>query len=204
MQEKMSEYVFLFDLDSTITKLEILPEISKKIGKEIEMRKLTEETMSGELPFKQSFLQRVEILKNTSVSKVCNMIKDIPLNEHIVEFISNNTERCYVVTGNLDVWIDGLMKKIGMENHYFCSKAMVCNDRIQKVVSVLDKELVAYQFVQPIITVGDGNNDADIARIAKIAIGFGGVRDVAPALMRNIDYLLMDDKKCAEFLNCLL
>lgn len=29
----MSEYVFLFDLDATITKVEILPEISAEIGK---------------------------------------------------------------------------------------------------------------------------------------------------------------------------
>ena len=51
----MTDYIFLFDLDSTITKKEILPEIARKIGKEDEMRRLTEETMNGVLPFKQSF-----------------------------------------------------------------------------------------------------------------------------------------------------
>ena len=40
----MSEYIFLFDLDSTISKKEILPTISMRIGKLEKMRELTEAT----------------------------------------------------------------------------------------------------------------------------------------------------------------
>ena len=29
----MSEYIFLFDMDSTITQKEVLPEVSKRIGR---------------------------------------------------------------------------------------------------------------------------------------------------------------------------
>lgn len=45
----MSNYIFLFDLDSTITKKEILSTISEEIGKLDEMRKLIEATMRGEI-----------------------------------------------------------------------------------------------------------------------------------------------------------
>ena len=65
----MSSLFFLFDLDSTITKQEILPTVSKMVSKEKEMRELTEKTMQGELPFKESFLQRVDILNNVFCSK---------------------------------------------------------------------------------------------------------------------------------------
>ena len=41
----MGDYIFLFDLDSTITAREILPEISRTVGKEKEMREITEKTM---------------------------------------------------------------------------------------------------------------------------------------------------------------
>ncbi len=34
----MSDYIFLFDLDSTILKKEILPTIYSKVGKQEEMR----------------------------------------------------------------------------------------------------------------------------------------------------------------------
>ncbi|WP_317314574.1 HAD-IB family phosphatase [Holdemanella biformis] len=200
----MSDYIFLFDLDSTITKSEILPTISEEIGKSAEMRELTEATMRGEIPFKTSFLKRVDILSNIEVSKVRNIVNDIPLNQNIVEFIKTNSHRCYVITGNLDVWISELMEKICMKDHLFCSKANVQDNYITNVVSVADKELIAKQFVQPMVVIGDGDNDSGMARLADISIGFGGVRPIAPSLLRNIDYAFYDEKKCSEFLTKLL
>lgn len=200
----MTDYIFLFDLDSTITKKEILPEISLKINKEKEMRKLTEATMRGEIPFKASFLKRVDLLKEINVSTVQKIVKNIPLNENIANFIKENAERCYVVTGNLDIWICDLMKNIGMSNHVYCSKANVNNDYITQVISVADKELIAQQFVHPLVVIGDGDNDSGIAKLANISIGFGGVRNIAPSLLRNIDYAFYDDETCANFLKKLL
>ena len=107
----MSEYIFLFDMDSTITQKEVLPQVSKRIGRLDEMRKLTEATMRGEIPFRTSFLNRVKILSDISVAEVNQAVSEIPLNPYIAEFIEQNRDRCYVVTGNLDVWISGLMKK---------------------------------------------------------------------------------------------
>lgn len=195
-----SDYIFLFDMDSTITKKEVLPEIAQKINRLDEMRKLTEATMRGEIPFRSSFLQRVKILSDIPVHEVNAIVSDIPLNIAIVDFIMKNRDRCYIVTGNLDVWISGLMKKIGMEKHCYCSKADVVDDYISKVVSVADKELMVKQFVQPMVAIGDGDNDSGMARMADIAIGFGGVREIAPSLIRNIDFAFYDDQKCADFL----
>lgn len=200
----MSDYIFLFDLDSTISKKEILPTISEEIGKQKEMKELTEATMRGEIPFKTSFLNRVNILSCVDVSRVNDLVSRIPLNEAIVNFIIENQDRCYVVTGNLDVWISGLMNKIGMNQHVYCSKANVKEDRITQVISVVDKELMAKQFVQRLVVIGDGDNDSGMAKHADIAIGFGGVRNIAPSLLRNIDYAFYDDRRCAEFLYSLL
>ena len=199
-----SDLIFVFDLDSTITKREILPTIAAKIGCEDKMREITESTMRGEIPFKSSFLKRVELLSRISVSEVSSMVYQIPLNEKIAEFISSYRNRCYVVTGNLDVWIMPLMKKIGMDAHVYCSKAQIANDRIEKVISVVDKSLVAKQFVQPMVVIGDGDNDAGIARYASVGVGYGGVRNIAPSLLENIDYAFYDDGRCADFLKLLL
>ena len=196
----MSDYIFLFDMDSTITRKEVLPEISQKINKVDEMRQLTEATMRGEIPFKTSFLRRVKILSDISVREVNDIVADIPLNEAIAEFIHENRDRCYVLTGNIDVWISGLMKKLGMENHTYCSKADVVNDKISKVISVVDKELMVKQFVQPLVAIGDGDNDSGMAKMADIGIGFGGVRPIAPSLLRSSNFAFFDDKRCADFL----
>ena len=196
----MSEYIFLFDLDSTITRKEVLPEIAQKINRLEEMRRLTEKTMRGEIPFRTSFLQRVKILSDIPVNEVNKIVSEIPLNTAIIDFIKHNSDRCYIVTGNLDVWISGLMKRIGMENHCYCSKADVVDNHIAKIVSVADKELIVRQFVQQMVAVGDGDNDSGMARMGDIAIGFGGVREIAPSLLRNIDFAFYDDERCANFL----
>lgn len=200
----MSEYIFLFDLDSTITKQEILPTISQKVNKEKEMRELTEAAMRGEIPFKSSFLDRVKILSSIEVSEVRGIVRNIELNEHISGFIRENAERCYVVTGNLDIWIKDLMNDLNVKNHVYCSKANVKNDKITQVISVIDKELTTRQFVQPLVVIGDGDNDSGMAKVADVAIGFGGVRSIATSLMQNIDFAFYDDKRCADFLKSLL
>lgn len=196
----MSRLIFLFDLDSTLTKQEILPTISKELGIYEKMSQLTESTMRGEIPFKQSFLQRVELLKNIPVSEVSRMIGEIKLNELLIEFVKKNQERCYVVTGNLDVWIENLMKKIGMEKNLFCSKALVKDDYIQDIFSIVDKNAVISQMVLPFVAVGDGNNDAEMIEEAEIGIGYGGVREIAPSVLACASHAIYDEKKLVEFL----
>ena len=200
----MSRYIFLFDLDSTGTKQEILPTISKRLGIYERMSELTESTMRGEIPFKQSFLQRVELLKDVPVSEVNEMVSRIQLNNHLVDFIQKNHDRCHIVTGNLDVWIDGVIRKLGMERNTFCSKAIVKNDYIEDVFNIVDKNAVIGQMVLPFVAIGDGNNDAEMIEAAEVGIGYGGVREIAPAVLACASHAIYDEEKLVEFLERLL
>ena len=200
----MSKLIFLFDLDSTVTRQEILPTVAKEIGVYEQICALNEGTMMGEIPFKQSFLRRVELLKGFPVSEVRSIVADIELNEKLVEFIRINKERCYIVTGNLDVWVDALIKKIGMEKNLFCSRALVQDDFIQNVFSVIDKNAVISQMVVPFVAVGDGNNDAEMISAAEVGIGYGGVRDVAPPVMDCASHVIYSEDKLVDFLQRLV
>lgn len=200
----MSKKVFLFDLDATVTKAEILPMLAERVGLLSEMRELTEKTMRGELPFKSSFLSRVEMLKSIPVSQVAEIVETTPLNEEIVEFIREHRDCCYIVTGNLDVWIRRLMKRIGLPMaHVMCSSASIQDDKLMAVNSVIDKGMVVKQFILPVVAIGDGSNDAEMARLAEVGIGFGGVRPVAYSLMSNATHVIYDEKKLCEFLRIL-
>lgn len=200
----MNEYVFLFDLDSTLTKEEILPKIAKEIGKLDEMKELTERTMLGEIPFKESFIERVNILKDIPVSKVNKIICNISLNENVKKFISENKSRCYIVTGNLDIWIKDLMEELGMENNYFSSKALVENNRLTKIISVIDKKAIVSQFISPYVAIGDGDNDAEMIDYANIGIGFGAVRPIASSVLACADYAFYEEEALCQFLERLL
>lgn len=200
----MSNYIFLFDLDSTITRQEILPTIAKKVGIYERMCSLTESTMRGEVPFKQSFLQRVDLLKDIPVSEISEEISQIILNEKLVSFIKENRNRCYIVTGNLDVWIEKLVSNMGMERNTFCSKAVEKDGFIQDVFSIIDKNAVISQMVLPFVAVGDGNNDAEMIEAAEVGIGYGGVRDIAPAVLACADHAIYDEDILVSFLERLL
>ncbi len=200
----MGNYIFLFDLDSTITRQEILPTIAKKVGIYERMCSLTESTMRGEVPFKQSFLQRVELLKDIPVSEISEKISQIMLNEKLVSFIQENKNRCYIVTGNLDVWIEKLVSNMGMERNTFCSKAVEKDGFIQDVFSIVDKNAVISQMVLPFVAVGDGNNDAEMIEAAEVGIGYGGVRDIAPAVLACADHAIYDEDILVSFLERLL
>lgn len=113
-------------------------------------------------------------------------------------------EGCYIVTGNLDVWIEGLMKRIGMENNLFCSKALGKDGYIQDVFSIVDKNAVISQMVLPFVAVGDGNNDAEMIEAADIGIGYGGVRNIATSVLMCASHAIYQEDKLVEFLERLL
>ncbi len=200
----MRGYVFLFDLDSTVTKREILPEIARRIGKYDEMNRLTEEAMCGGVPFRDSFTARVKMLNAVSVSEARRIASEVPLNECIADFIRRNSNRCYIATGNLDVWIGGLMERLNMQAHCFCSEADVRKDRIIGIKSIADKGAIASRLPRPLVVIGDGDNDLSMARLADITIGFGGVRPIAPRLSQHANHVFNDDRTCADFLWALL
>ncbi len=200
----MNNRVFLFDLDATVTKEEILPALAEQVGLLEEMREMTEKTMRGEIPFQSSFLARVEMLKTIPVSRVAEIVEKTPLNEELVQFIRTHASRCYIVTGNIDVWIEKLIKRIGLPmSHCYCSSASVSDDYITSVNSVVDKEKIAKQFVVPVVAVGDGSNDAEMVRLADVGIGYGGVRPVAYSLMCNATHVICDEHRLCSFLHML-
>ena len=200
----MSNFIFLFDLDSTITRQEILPTIAGKVGMYQSMYTLTEHAMCGKIPFQQSFLQRVELLKNIPVSQIRSMIANIQLNQKIIQFIREHKERCYIVTGNLDIWIEELIGNLAMEKNTYSSKALVKNDYIQEVVSVIDKNAVISQIVMPFVAIGDGNNDAEMIDAAEIGIGYGGVRAIAPSVLACASHVAYQEETLVGFLEKLV
>lgn len=51
-----------------------------------------------------------------------------------------------------------------MKEHTYCSKANYIGDKLTQVVNIVDKELVAKQFIQPLVVIGDGANDSGMAK----------------------------------------
>jgi len=190
---------FLFDLDGTVTRVEILPEIARAIGMEREIAELTRETMAGGLPFESSLRRRVELLKQVPVSEVRAIVRGVKRDPHVVEFLRRNRDRCTIVTGNLDVWIQDLIADLDVP---FCSSAAsVDGDRLIGLTSVLDKATVTANWVGPICAIGDGYNDLGMLAAAELGIAYGGVHAPAPGLLDVATHAIYDARRLCDFLS---
>jgi len=185
-----------FDLDGTVTREEILPLISKKIGIFEEINLLTQITLKGLIPFQNSFKLRVKLLETIPISQVCDIVKATQLDPHIQAFIHDHKEDCYIITGNLDVWIRELIEeKLGC--NFFSSKAKYDGDKLLGLDTILDKKDAVKSLrnqYEEIIVVGDSMNDCSMFEHADCKIAFGGVHNPVDSLIQLSDYVIFDGK----------
>lgn len=185
--------LFVFDLDSTITRDELLPMIARKSGLGGEMARLTEQAMAGSEPFALNFPKRAALLRQVPLSTAREIVKNAPLHEKIAAFIRAHAQRCMIVTGNLDVWIAPLMEKLGMQGRCLCSRARVQGDALLGVESALDKESACRGLPRPFLAVGDGSNDIGMLRAADFGVAFGGARTPSQELLDAADAAVCDE-----------
>lgn len=170
--------IFAFDLDSTITREELLPRIACLGGIQKKLEELTQQDMNSPVDFEKSFKKRVDILKHIPISAAAKAVGQVPLNTEIVRFIRENTSSCLIVTGNLDVWIRDLIRDLNMEGRCLSSKAEYEGDRLRGIKEILDKGQAVKYLNGAFTAIGDGSNDIPMLKVAKTAIGFGGVREL--------------------------
>jgi phosphoserine phosphatase len=190
---------FLFDLDGTITRQEILPEIARAIGLQEEIDNLTRRTMAGEFPFESSLRRRVEILRRVPVSQVREIVAGVEVDPHIAAFLAENRDRCTIVTGNLDVWIEDLIERLGVP--CMSSIARVEGDRLVELVSVLDKAEAVHGFAGTLCSIGDGYNDLGLMAAADLGVAYGGVHAPAPGLLDVATHAVYDPVRLCELLS---
>ena len=195
---------FCFDLDGTVTKDEILPVLSREIGLFEEISALTEATVQGVIPFRRSFLLRCRLLAEIPVSRIQEIISDIKVNEGILTFIRSHRNNCYIVTGNLDVWVRPLFSRFGCR--FFCSTANVYGDRLIEVNHVLDKAKAIAE-IRPghskIVAIGDGMGDVRMFENSDVRIAFGGTHRPIHTLLKLADFVSFHERSLCNLLGTL-
>lgn len=196
---------FIFDLDGTVTKQETLPLISKHFNIENEIDNLTKETIQGNIPFVESFIRRVYILGKLPINEVSALLENVDLYTKVIEFIKLNPENCIIATGNLECWIDKLLKKVGC--CYYCSDGVIKDNKVVKLTSILRKENLVERYKlagEKVVFIGDGNNDVEAMRAADISIASGLTHMPANGCLSTADYLVFSEEALCRQLNQLL
>lgn len=201
----MNRTAFCFDLDGTISMTEMLPCIAAELEIAGEIATLTRLTMDGLIPFEDSMRLRTLILGRIAVERVHEILNEIPLFNDIVDFITAYTDQCFIVTGNLDVWIQPLVHKLGCR--VFSSNAEIV-DGVLRLKSILSKEtaisnLRESRSFDKIVAIGDGANDVPMLQAADIGIAFGGVHTPVDAAIQAASLVVNDAKILCKLLKAL-
>ena len=192
---------YCFDFDGTISKKEVLPLIAENTPYSTEIRDLTRQTIFGEIPFEQSFVHRVNILKKEPLEKIHNIIRGLALNEEILSFINSRKEECHIVTGNLDAWIYPVAERIQCKIH--TSTASMDGDSINGVAKVLDKGEVVRKLRASndlIVSVGDGMGDVAMFEESDLSVAFGACHPPVKELVSISSHITYSETSLCRFL----
>jgi phosphoserine phosphatase len=196
---------FCFDFDGTITRQEILPAIASELGLSEEMALLTSLTMRGLIPFESSFRLRCRILRDVPVSRVRDIVSDIPLDPLIESFINENRDRCAVVTGNLDVWVGHIVKRLACESA--TSVGVAPEDSLESVSRVVRKDeavkALRERGFSRVVAIGESFNDVPMFHAADIGVAYGGVHTPIPEIIQLSRYVVFESPALCRLLNTL-
>ncbi|MEG0518531.1 MAG: phosphoserine phosphatase SerB [Bacteroidales bacterium] len=189
-QSSPAPQLICFDMDSTLIKIEIIDELADYMGIGAQMRKITAETMYGKLNFRESFLQRVMLLKGLDITILDNLAETMPVAEGLQELINKLKSRnikTAIITGNFSCFGKFLQKKYGF-NHIFTtevetiqtetSRKLILSGNIKGEIidapckSGILLELCKQENITPAqcIAVGDGANDLPMLMTAGTGI----------------------------------
>jgi len=196
---------YCFDLDGTVTRMEVLPVIAAELGLAEEIGLLTQMTIRGQIPFEMSFRLRCRLLADIEVDTVARIVESVPLDEAIVDFIREHREQCYVVTGNLNVWVSRLVQRLGCGVYSSTAEARA-NGKLGQLTQVLRKSTAIRDIrshYDRVVCVGEGFNDLPMFEESDIGVAYGGVHAPAREVIENSDYIIGDGKSLCRLLKTL-
>mgnify|MGYP000043361501 FL=1 len=196
----------VFDMDSTLIDAEVIDELAYEAGVGEQVAAITEAAMQGELDFKQSFTQRVGLLKGLSADVLQSVAERLVLNEgaeHLISTLRKLGYKTAIVSGGFNFFGQHLQKRLGVdyvyanqldiENGYVTGR--VTGDIIdgQRKAELL-RQIAAQEGLrlEQVIAVGDGANDLPMLSIAGLGIAFRAKPLVKASAKQSISNLGLD------------
>lgn len=182
----MTEFLVVFDVDSTLIEDEAIELLAARAGKRAEVAAITERAMAGELDFSESLIERVAILAGLPESVLDEVSKELTPTKGAAELVSAIHERggkAAAVSGGFIQLLPRVKSAIGFDFERANLLEVASGKLTGKVLGpIIDRQSKADALTQwaaelkvPLsktIAVGDGANDLGMMEISGLSVAF--------------------------------
>ena len=196
-----------FDMDSTLIQAECIDELARRHGVYDQVAAITERAMRGEIDFKESFTQRVALLKGLDVSVMQDIAEHLPITEgtdRLMSVLKTCGYKIAILSGGFTFFGEYLQRKYGID-YVYANELEVGEDGkltgryvgeivdgrrkadLLKLIAQTEKVNLAQT-----IAVGDGANDLPMLGEAGLGIAFHAKPRVKENARQSISTIGLD------------
>lgn len=196
-----------FDMDSTLIQTECIDELAKKAGVGDKVAEITARAMRGEIDFKESFKERVALLKGLDVSVMQEIAENLPITEgadRLMTVLKQCGYKIAILSGGFTYFGEYLQRRYGVDYVYANELEIGDNGKLTgnyvgeivdghrkaellKLIAQVEKVDLAQT-----IAVGDGANDLPMISEAGLGIAFHAKPRVVANAEQSINTLGLD------------
>ena len=196
-----------FDMDSTLIQTECIDELAKRAGVGDEVSEITARAMRGEIDFKESFKERVALLKGLDASVMKDIAEHMPITEgtdRLMSVLKTCGYKIAILSGGFTYFGEYLQKKFGVDYVYANELEIDENGKLTgnylgdivdghrkaellKLIAQVEKVNLAQT-----IAVGDGVNDLPMISEAGLGIAFHAKPRVVANAQQSINTMGID------------
>uniref|UniRef100_A0AB33JIV1 Phosphoserine phosphatase n=3 Tax=unclassified Prevotella TaxID=2638335 RepID=A0AB33JIV1_9BACT len=176
-----------FDMDSTLIQTECIDELAARAGVGEQVRSITERAMRGEIDFKESFTERVALLKGLDASVMQDIAEHLPITEgtdRLMSVLKRCGYKIAILSGGFTFFGEYLQRRYGID-YVYANELEIGDDgkltgryvgeivdghrkaELLKLIAQVEKVNLAQT-----IAVGDGANDLPMISEAGLGIAF--------------------------------
>ncbi len=195
-----------FDMDSTLIQTECIDELAEKAGVGEQVRAITESAMRGEIDFKESFTQRVALLKGLDESVMKEIAENLPITEGVERLmfvLKRYGYKIAILSGGFTYFGEYLQKKFGID-YVYANELEIIDGKLtgRYLGDVVDGKRKAELLrliaqvekvdIAQTIAVGDGANDLPMLSLAGLGIAFHAKPKVVANARQSINTIGLD------------
>ncbi len=196
-----------FDMDSTLIQTECIDELAKRAGVGDKVSEITARAMHGEIDFKESFKERVALLKGLDASVMKDIAENMPITEgtdRLMSVLKTCGYKIAILSGGFTYFGEYLRKKYGIDYVYANELEIGDDGKLtgRYVGDIVDGQRKAELLrliaqvervnLAQTIAVGDGANDLPMIGEAGLGIAFHAKPRVVANAKQSINTMGID------------